>query len=80
MSDVEINPLCPQCGAPLHLEQIGPEPQAEDRVFCPTHGTIGTREEIGRQAVEQATPEISKKIGSDLFDALKKGGFDVSRE
>jgi nitrite reductase/ring-hydroxylating ferredoxin subunit len=48
---VIIETKCPHSGARLVIEQLGDEPKPDDRVVCPTHGLMGGREEIARQAV-----------------------------
>jgi hypothetical protein len=48
---VILETKCPHCGARLVIEQLWDEPKPDDRVVCPTHGVVGGREEIARQAV-----------------------------
>lgn len=77
----EIRPTCPQCGAQLLIEHDGVEPKPEDRVFCPEHGTIGTREAVITQIREQHGKQIGKavgdRVGGLLRGALKGSGFKI---
>ncbi len=60
MSDIVVTPKCPVCGQDLHIEQHQGEPAPGDRVFCPEHGTVGSREEITRQMLDDHGDEIRK--------------------
>jgi uncharacterized Zn finger protein (UPF0148 family) len=72
----EIKPLCPQCGAELLIEHDGIEPKPEDRVFCPVHGTVGTREEIHARILEQHRDQIADHVSDAVRKMLKDSGFD----
>lgn len=64
--------LCPECGAKLLVEQLGDEPDTEDRVLCPVHGFIGNRDEVTRQAIEQNRDKITQEVAEHIKDALRK--------
>ncbi|MFI4985828.1 MAG: hypothetical protein ACHQF3_00130 [Alphaproteobacteria bacterium] len=73
MSDeISIPVTCPKCGTEL----LGPEGKAElepnDMLSCPTHGEIGSLDEIGRAA--------AKATGDAVADMLKRAGFDVKKD
>ena len=76
----EVQPLCPQCGAQLLVEQAGDESKPDDRVFCPEHGTIGTRQEIHAQVYEQNRDKVVKHVQDAVRDFMKGLPFDVKRE
>lgn len=70
---------CPICGKPLVVDRSGPEESPNDRVVCPVHGDIGSREQIdaaGANAIPQAAGDaVSDRIG----EMLGKSGFHFER-
>ena len=73
----EVEPLCAQCGAQLLVDRAGDEPHPQDRVLCPVHGLIGTREEVFAHVIEQSRDKIGQHVADLLRDALGKSGFDL---
>lgn len=75
ISMAEIQPLCPECGANLLIEQLGDDPEPHDRVLCPTHGTVGTRQEIRADIFEQIGDKVVDHTKGMIDKALKDMGF-----
>lgn len=77
----EFKPTCPQCGAELLIEHDGIESKSDDRVFCATHGTVGTRETVRSQIFEENRDQIEKSAVDHaknlLRDMLKNNGFKL---
>ena len=76
----EFQPTCPHCGANILIEHDGVEPKPDDRVFCAEHGTIGTREAIRAQILDENRDKI-KKAATDhasnmIRDMFKRAGLD----
>jgi hypothetical protein len=72
--DIILQPKCPHCGADLLIEQLD-EPKPDDRVFCPTHGFMGGRDEIARQAFDQSKDQIRDHIHDEFKKMIKDSGF-----
>jgi hypothetical protein len=80
MNDANIKAFCPECGAQLLVERLGVDPKPDDRVFCPEHGTVGTRETMDKIVVQKAADQFGKQFGKDFAEAMKDIGFDVQRK
>lgn len=61
MSDIVVTPKCPQCGQDLHIEQLHADPAPDDRVYCPEHGTVGSREAVTQKMLDDHGDEIRKQ-------------------
>jgi hypothetical protein len=49
---INLETTCPQCGAKLRIKgRTGNEMKADDRVFCPVHGDVGSLDEALRIAI-----------------------------
>jgi len=83
MSEIELplefKPFCTKCGEGLQVERLGAEPGPDDRVFCPVHGTIGTRQEIDAEVVKQGGQQVAKELGEQFANSLAAMGWDVKR-
>ena len=79
MSEFNIEPTCPRCGANLLVEQLGVEPEPHDRVLCPVHGCIGRRDEVSALEAEKLRDEFGKKVADDFGEMLRGLGFDAER-
>ena len=77
----EFTQTCPQCGAELLIESDGIEPKGHDRVICPTHGDVGTRETFtSRRSPQEHGDQIYKAmsdhVSTTVRDMLKRAGFN----
>lgn len=72
---VNFHVLCPTCGQPLgiqHDESVS-EPQAEDRLVCPTHGDVGSYADFQSGIREAALNQGREAMLKEARDLIAKG-------
>jgi hypothetical protein len=73
ISDSFLEPKCPRCGGEVQMHASGFEPSPDDKVVCPVHGLVGSRDEVLKKIVG----DIKEKVGERLEAQLRKIWFRI---
>ena len=68
---LETKPLCPECGAQLLPEGIGPNTPHNMRLVCPVHGDCGDVHDFRRQFAEKFRDDL-QKLTDEKVEELRR--------
>jgi hypothetical protein len=77
MRSFEIKAPCPQCGAQLSIDFVGPFPEPETPLVCAVHGQVGIFEDIRQQVLDQAGEQIADEYRKKIEEMFRTAGFKM---